>query len=406
MTLGIGGSTAEIELSKLSSMRDGIKPIADSEFHSRIAKLARLMTESDVDACYLDASSSLAYFTGLVLRSSERLHAAIITKTGELYYVVPAFEEQAIRAILRIEAPFYCWQEENNPTDLVISSLSSRFDGNLCLALDEMTPFFTADGLKKSAPNYNITNAAPLTSSCRMEKSEAEIALMQRANDMTIEVHKATARILSEGCCSTDIKNFIDQAHIKVGADGPSTFKIVLFGEASAYPHGVPHPLYLKDGDTVLIDTGTTVEGYNSDITRTYVFGEPSDHQRQIWAIERAAQDAAFSAAVLGDACGNVDQAARKVVVDSGMGPGYQLPGLPHRTGHGIGIDVHEYPYMVKDNIQILKQGMCFSIEPMICIYGSFGVRLEDLAYMDKDGPRWFSQPAYSIDDPFGYEVG
>ena len=198
-----------------------------------------------------------------------------------------------------------------------------------------------------------------------------------------------------------DVQDFIDSCHIACGMDGRSTFRIVLFGEATAYPHGVPYPQTLKEGDMVLIDIGATLHGYNSDITRSYVFGEPTARQEEIWGLEKAAQTAAFEAAQIGAACSAPDDAARRVIEAGGLGPGYQLPGLPHRTGHGVGLDVHEHPYIVKDNDTPLEPGMCFSIEPMICSYGEFGVRLEDHAYIAEDGPRWFTEPSPSIENPF-----
>jgi Xaa-Pro dipeptidase len=226
---------------------------------------------------------------------------------------------------------------------------------------------------------------------------------MQRAKDMTLEVHKAAASILRAGISTTEVEEFIHQAHRRVGATG-SYFCIVLFGPASAFPHGVREPQVLKDGDMVLVDTGCKLHGYISDITRSYVFGTPSERQRTFWNFERAAQLEAFEAARLGAPCESVDAAARRSLEANGLGPDYQLPGLPHRTGHGIGLDIHEGPYLVRGDATPLEPGMCFSNEPMICVPGEFGIRLEDHFYMAEDGPRWFTQPSHSIDDPFGLE--
>ncbi len=228
---------------------------------------------------------------------------------------------------------------------------------------------------------------------------------MQKAKDITLEVHKAAARILAEGMTTTEVEDFITEAHRRLGADGPPGFRIVLFGGPTAYPHGVPYPQALMPGDMVLIDTGAPIEGYTSDITRSYVFGEPSARQREVWNVEKAAQAAAFAAARPGAPCEAVDAAARAVIEGAGFGPGYAVPGLPHRTGHGIGLDVHEWAYLVKGDKTLLAPGMCFSNEPMICIYGEFGVRLEDHFYMTEEGPRWFTQPSHSVDDPFGHEA-
>jgi Xaa-Pro dipeptidase len=218
--------------------------------------------------------------------------------------------------------------------------------------------------------------------------------------DMTLEVHKAVASILYEGISTAEVEAFIDEAHRKVGASG-SYFCIVLFGPDSAYPHGVKTPKNLETGDMVLIDTGCRLLGYVSDITRSYVFGEPSARQREIWSVEKLAQAAAFAAAQPGQACALVDAAAREVLQAHGLGPDYALPGLPHRTGHGIGMDIHEGPYLVRGEQTALATGMCFSNEPMICVPGEFGVRLEDHFYMTPTGPRWFTEPAIAIDQPF-----
>jgi Xaa-Pro dipeptidase len=217
-----------------------------------------------------------------------------------------------------------------------------------------------------------------------------------------LEVHKAAAAILHEGITTTEVTAFIEQAHRKTGAPG-SIFCIVLFGPATAFPHGVKDPQTLKAGDVVLIDTGCKVHDYLSDITRTYVFGEPDDRQRRFWDIEKEAQAAAFAAARLGAPCGEPDRAARRVLNRHGLGPDYTLPGLPHRTGHGIGLDVHEWPYLVGSDETPLDVGMCFSNEPMICIPGEFGIRHEDHFYMTERGPQWFTQPAHTVDDPFGF---
>jgi Xaa-Pro dipeptidase len=234
-----------------------------------------------------------------------------------------------------------------------------------------------------------------------MVKSAGEIALIKHATTMTMEVHKAAARVLHEGVTTTEMQAFINQAHAKLGADPGVIFCSVLFGEATAYPHGVPYPQTLKDGDMVLIDIGCTLHGYQSDITRSYVFGEGTARQREVWNIEKAAELAGFAAAQLGAPCEAVDAAARTVIEDAGFGRDYALPGLPHRTGHGVGLDVHEEPYIVRGDMTPLAVGMCFSDEPTICIYGEFGIRLEDHIYMTEDGPAWVTEPAHSFDDPF-----
>ena len=403
MTTGVGGSTAEAELSRMQPMRDGIAPIDDAERLRRIEKAQHLMREQGIDALYLDVSTNLFYFTGIRLRPSERLHGAIIPAKGDIIYLSPAFEEPKTRELIHFGSDVRCWEEHEDPTALVIDTLRSTGHNSGTLAIDPMTPFFTVDGLRRAGNAFTLANGASITGACRMVKTPAEIALIQHAMNITLEVHKAAARIMQEGITTTEVLAFLQQAHVKLGATLTGS-GIVLFGEPTAYPHGVPYPQTLRRGDMVLIDVGAEIEGYRSDITRSYVFGEPNARQRQIWELEKSAQLAAFAAAQLGAPCEAVDAAARGLIEAAGFGPGYATPGLPHRTGHGIGLDVHEEAYMVKGNHTPLAAGMCFSNEPMICIYGEFGVRLEDHIYMTASGPNWFTQPCHSVNDPFGYD--
>jgi len=401
MTNGIGGSSAPIELAKLKSVRDKAVPIQIEEYLARLQKVRSLMLDSNIDALYLDASSSLRYFTGMHFHASERLHGAILTVSGDLIYVCPAFEKQKVKAGMVVEGEFLLWEEHENPTEAVVETVLLRSKANMSqLAVDPQTPFFIVDGLQKSSSNLTVVNADCLIWPCRQIKSPAEIALLTQAKAITLKVQHSVARILEPGIDTRDVQAFLDAAHIASGMDGRSTFKIVLFGESTAYPHGVPYPQTLVENDMVLIDTGATLHGYNSDITRSYVFGEPNARQREIWELEHAAQQGAFNAAQIGAACSAPDDAARAVITTAGFGPNYQVPGLPHRTGHGVGLDVHEYPYIVKGNDLPLAPGMCFSIEPMICSYGEFGVRLEDHAYITDSGPRWFTEPSESMDNP------
>ncbi len=401
MTTGIGGSSAEKEFSKFNSVREQSEPIAVEEHLLRIGKLRDLMKQNSVDAVYLDATTSLHYFTGLQCYASERLHGAIIS-ADQLFYVCPMFEEEKTRAGMVVEGEFVLWQEHQNPAAAVAECiLKISQPVNPRLAIDDKTPFFTVDGLQKASTKIQIVNGGGLIAECRRIKSYNELSLLKQAKAITLQVQQSAAKILYAGIDTRDVQGFLDDAHIASGMDGRSTFKIVLFGEPTAYPHGVPYPQTLKEGDMVLIDTGATLRGYHSDITRSYVFGEPTDRQREIWQLEQAAQLAAFEAAQIGEPCSAPDLAARKVIEAGGLGPGYQVPGLPHRTGHGVGMDVHEHPYIVKGNDLPLAAGMCFSIEPMICSYGEFGVRLEDHAYISEEGPRWFTEPCGSMDNPF-----
>ena len=403
MTIGVGGSTASTELQGLTSRRDQAIAIDLDEYRQRLEKLCEMMRASSVDAVYLDATTSLRYFTGMQCYASERLHGAIVSSSGELLYVCPTFEEQKTRAGMVVEGDFVLWDEHQDPTAKVAeTALKLTPESHCTLAIDPQTPFFTADRLQRYDSSLLINNGEELVAACRRIKSAAELALLAQAKAITLRVHQAVARILHPGIDTREVQAFLDEAHIACGMDGRSTFKIVLFGEPTAYPHGVPYPQTLAENDMVLIDTGATLHGYNSDITRSYVFGEANARQREIWELEQQAQLAAFNAAQIGAPCSAPDLAAREVIEAAGLGPGYQVPGLPHRTGHGVGLDVHEHPYIVKGNDLALAPGMCFSIEPMICSYGEFGVRLEDHAYIGAEGPCWFTEPSLSMDDPLG----
>jgi len=405
MTVGVGGSTAAAELAILRSMRGDAPPIDVAERAQRIEQAQALMRAAVIDAIWLDVSTSLTYFTGLRLRRSERLHGAVLPARGDLVYLCPAFEEAKLRTMLTLGDKVVVWEEHEDPTALVTDTLRSLGVTRGTVGVDEATQFAAFDGLRRAGNSYEFVNAARITGACRAAKSARELALMQTAKNITLQAHKAVARILHEGITTTEVQAFLVAAHRALGAEGDPPFNIVLFGEATAYPHGVPYPQTLKTGDMVLIDVGAPIDGYSSDITRSYVFGEPNARQRQVWDLEKAAQAAGFAAARLGAPCEAVDAAARAVIEAGGFGPGYATPGLPHRTGHGIGLDVHEGPYLVKGDKTPLAPGMTFSNEPTICIYGEFGVRLEDHFYMTENGPRWFTQPAHSVDDPFGYET-
>ena len=400
MVKGVGGSSFEAELARMTPMAAGAVPIAVPEYQARIARAQALMREQGIDALYLDTSTNLRYFTGIELKPTERLHGAVIPARGGIAYLSPAFEEPKTRELIRFGADVRCWEEHEDPTALVIDTVRSMGIDSGTIALDPATPFFTADGLRRAGNSFGFQSATSVTAACRQVKSPAEVALMQAAMDITMTVHEATARCLGPGMGTAEVQGFIDAAHKKLG--GVPASRAVQFGEATAYPHGVPYAQTLADGDMVLVDIGCFVEGYRSDITRTYVYGEPTPRQREIWELELRAQWAGFNAAKPGAPCHAVDDAARGEIVAAGFGPGYKVPGLPHRTGHGIGMDVHEEAFMVRGNTTPIAPGMCFSIEPMICIYGEFGVRLEDIVTMTEAGPRWFTQPCGSGADPFG----
>ncbi|KZN67597.1 M24 family metallopeptidase [Pseudoalteromonas luteoviolacea] len=401
---GIGFQTKQAALDSLNNMTAGTAPIAAEEFTARMERAQSYMRAHNIDALYLNAGTNLKYFTGLSWSASERLVGAILPAHGQVRFIAPFFELGTINEYQIIKGEIHAWQEEESPYLLVGEALKTMgIAQTATLAIDESTAFFTVDGIANANSELNIINGHHVTAHCRMHKSDSEIALIQRAMDMTLEVHKAAASILHEGISTTEVEEFIELAHQKVGATG-NYFCIVLFGKASSFPHGVKDPQTLKQGDVVLIDTGCKLHGYLSDITRTYVYGEATERQKTMWQHEKTAQARAFEAAQIGATCGDVDYAARSYLASQNLGPDYQLPGCPHRTGHGIGLDIHELPYLVKGNPQPLAPGMCFSNEPMLVIPDEFGIRLEDHFYMTEHGPKWFTEPSHSIDDPFGID--
>jgi len=398
--------SASDALARLGDRTAGAQPIEASEHEARLAALTQAMADAQLDAVYLHGGSNLLYFTGTIWHPSERLVGALVTADGRLHYLAPHFELGTLEQRMVIAGPVALWHEHESPYTLLRKTLGALGLNRGRLGLDPASPFFLAEGVREAvAGDFTLVDAGPTIQACRGCKSASEIALMQRAKEMTLEAHIAAASILKPGIVTTEVEEFLHQAHRKLGAPGGSSFCIVLFGEATAYPHGVPHPQTLQEGDMVLIDTGATLHGYHSDITRSYVFGEPTARQREIWLLEQAAQAAAFEAAQPGAPCSAPDAAARVVIEAAGLGPDYQVPGLPHRTGHGVGMDVHENPYIVKGNDLTLQPGMCFSIEPMICSYGEFGVRLEDHAYITAEGPRWFTPPSPSLEQPFACQA-
>lgn len=386
-------------MDQLKSMTNDIVPITVAERETRIEKAQRLMVENKIEALLLDAGTSMKYFTGISWWPSERTMVAIIPAKGEVKYVSPGFEADRLRQLIKIGKEVRTWEEHESPYLQIANAFKDYGIRNGNIGIEERLRFFLFDGVKKEASHLNYVSGDPVTVPCRLIKSSAELALMQRANDITIEAHRMMVSMLYEGMTPGDFSKLAAEAHSRLGASGGTG---VNFGEASAYPHGSIAPQKLKKGDIVLMDGGCSVGDYSSDISRTVVFGaEPTKRQREIWDLEKKSQAAGFAAARLGDPCENVDIAARKVLEDAGFGPGYKVPGCPHRTGHGIGMDGHEWGNMVLGNKLPLQVGMCFSVEPTISIYGEFGVRLEDCAYMTEEGPKWFSKPSPAIDMPF-----
>jgi Xaa-Pro dipeptidase len=385
----------------LPNYRHAAQPITVAEHQHRIDQMQQQMARQGVDTLLLTAGASLRYLTGVDWHMLERFTGALLPANGDPVFLVPAFEAPRLRRKSPLDLPFLTWQEDESPYDKSAQLLRDWGHATGRLAIDEQAPYFVAHALGRAAPQLTLLSAESLVGQARMLKSPAEVALIQQAMQLTLHVHRLAAQQLRPGITNGEVVEFLHRAHLAGGSDGGSTFAIVAFGEETAYPHGPSGPQRLQEGDMVLIDTGCQLHGYHADLTRTYVFGNPTARQREVWEIEHAAQAAAFEAVRIGQPCGSIDDAARAVLQKHGYGPDYQTPGLPHRTGHGIGLEIHERPYFVRGNEQPLQPGMCGSIEPMLCLYGEVGVRLEDHFVIEESGPRWFTNPSRAVDDPF-----
>lgn len=384
---------------KLSRMTDGIVPISLDERRARIEKARRLMRENKIDAIFLEPGSSMFYYTGMRWSTSERMFAVVIPARGEIAWVCPTFEEERARELIKIGSDIRTWEEDESPYQRVAEIFRDRGIRTGNVGVEERVRFFLFDGIRKVTPGARFISATPVTAGGRMFKSPAEIALLQRANDITLVAYRAAHETIYEGMRQDEFAGNCAAAFRALGVTGGI---FCSFGKYTAFPHGSSTPQKLREGDIVLMDGGGDLEGYQSDITRMFVFGKPSERQRDIWNLERKSQDAGFAAARVGSPCEAVDAAARKVITDAGFGPDYKVPGLPHRTGHGIGLDGHEWTNFVRGNKTLIQPGMCFSDEPTIAIYGEFGIRLEDCLYMTEGGPRFFTTQSPSIDQPFG----
>ncbi len=325
---------------------------------------------------------------------------ALIPAEGEPLIVTPFFEEPSVRETLAVPATVRVWQEDENALAIAAGWLrEKKLDGGVA-GIEETTRYFIVERLAKAAPHLVIRPGADVARQCRMIKTPREIALMQLATDITIAAYRHTYKEVQAGMTPKDIAAIMNSATAALG--GQVEFSLVLIGPASAYPHGSRQPQVVREGEVVLMDCGCTVLGYQSDISRTFVFGEPTKHQRDVWETVHRGQEIALAAAQLGAPAGSVDDAVRRFYESKGYGPGYKTPGLTHRTGHGIGLDGHEPVNLVHGEATPLAPGMCFSDEPVLYIPGAFGVRLEDCFHMTETGPKWFSTPPPSIDQPFG----
>jgi len=387
-------------IEKLKPLAKPVVPITPEERKHRIAGAQELMAKQRIDAIFMEGTASSFYFTGMRWGQSERTFGLLIPAKGPIAYVCPKFEEDRARELINpaFGDEVRCWEEHESPYKLIVDIVRARGVKHRRIGMEERVRFFIADGVRREAPGFEIVDATPVTAGMRMHKSPSEIALMQYASDVTIEAYKATFATVRDGMSQTEFSANLSAAFRKLGYSGGA---LVLVGKYSAIPHGSIKPQVIREGDVLLVDGGTSVEGYASDITRTIVVGKANARQTTIWNLEKQAQDAAFAAIRIGATCESVDAAARSVIENAGFGKNYGLPGLPHRTGHGIGLEGHEWTNFVRGNKTPIAPGMCFSDEPTIAIPGEFGIRLEDCLYIGEDGPHFFSKQSSAIDKPF-----
>jgi Xaa-Pro dipeptidase len=391
-------ASAEPDTSDLQNITGDVMPISVAERRGRIDRACRLMRERRIDAILIEPGASLVYFTGVEWRRSERLTAAVLFANGDVLIVTPFFEEPSVRETLAIPANVRVWQEDEDPIALVAQALQERGSAAGTIGVEETVRFFVADGLNKLLPSLKVVSANPIVRGCRMIKTQAEIALMRKATDITIAAYRWVWPRIKLGMTPHDIGALMNAATVKLG--GVPEFSLVLLGEAAAYPHGSHKPQRVREGEVVLMDCGCTVQGYQSDVSRTFVPGKAPDAVRRVWDTVHEGQQIAFRTARNGVPAGQVDDVVRAFYERRGFGPRYHLPGLSHRTGHGIGLDGHEPVNLVHDEQTLLTPGMCFSDEPGLYLPGKFGVRLEDCFYMTENGPAWFSTPPTSLEEP------
>jgi Xaa-Pro dipeptidase len=397
VTATLAGAAGQDHARKLKSLSTAAQPISAEEHRARLEKLQSLMQPHNTAALLVEAGSSLEYFTGVRWWRSERTTAALIPAQGQPVIVTPFFEEPSIRETLRVSADVRPWKEDESPFELLGSALQGLPAG--ALAVEPTTRFFILDRLTRAANNKrDVTAGDELVRACRLIKSPAELALMQTANDVTLAAIRQVHGSVRAGMRNAEILNLMIATTEQLG--GQHEFTLVLLNEASAFPHGSVQPQTLREGSVVLIDSGCTVHGYQSDISRSWVFGHASSRQREVWNTVKRGQEIALETAKPGVPAGAVDRAVRAYYEQLGWSRDYGLPGLSHRTGHGIGLDGHEPPYLVRSDTTVLEAGMCFSDEPGLYIPGEFGIRLEDCWYMTDAGPKLFTPLARSLEQP------
>ena len=389
-------------IAALKSRKEEAKPITREERAQRWERARQLMAENALSAILLMEGTSLNYFTGIRWWGGERTFALVLPQKGSPFYVSPAFEEgrareQIANAPEGTDPDVRIWNEDQSPYDRIAQGLRDRSIATGKIGIEENVRFVFADAITKAASQATITSATPVTAGCRMIKSPHEIALMRLAAQVTLAAYEAAYGALKDGMTQPQVEESVRKAHGQLGFIGGADVQV---GEFSAFPHGSVIPQVVHQGTIVLMDGGCTVDGYASDITRTYVLGKASDKMKTVFDIVHRAQSAALAAARPGVECGSIDAAARKVVTDGGYGPDYKY--FTHRLGHGMGMDGHEWPYLVRGNKTKLQSNMTTSDEPGIYIRGEFGIRLEDDMHITDNGAELFTPQSPSLEDPFG----
>lgn len=389
-------------IARLKSRKNEATPITVEERRQRQEQARKLMSEGGIDAIVLMAGTSLQYFSGIRWWGGERMFALVLPAKGNAFYVCPAFEEGRAREQIAkspdaASADVRTWQEDESPYERLAQGLKERGIATGKIGIEETIKFVFVEGIAKASPQSGITSATPVTAGCRMIKSAHEIALMRLASQVTLSVYEAVYHSLREGMTQGDVSALVDNAYERTGFPGDAS---VMVDEFTAFPHGSNTPQVLREGSIIMLDDGCAVDGYQSDITRTFTLGKASDKMKQVFDIVHRAQSAALAAARPGAECGSVDTAARKIITDAGYGPDYKY--FTHRLGHGLGMDGHEWPYLVRGNPMKLQANITTSNEPGIYIRGEFGLRLEDDMHITENGAELFTPQSLSLEDPFG----
>jgi Xaa-Pro dipeptidase len=403
-TSAFASSTKESQSNSqvLKDITKDIAGITSAEREARIIKAQQLMQQMNISALIIEPGAAMDYFSGIQWWRSERLTALVIPQQGKVAVVCPFFEEPSIQESLAIDGDIRVWQEHESPFERIKQILADRGISLTkgTIGFENSVRYFVQHGVMSLLSTLQHVSAEPVTRGCRMFKSHHELQLMHKANEVTLLAYSEVYSKLEVGMTSAQVKSLMSNAQATLGGKG--AWNMALIDQASAFPHGSKKKHLIKEGSIVLMDCGCNVHGYQSDISRTFVVGEPTNRQRDVWQTVRTGQKIAFEQAQIGNAAGTVDDAVRKYYQAQGFGPDYKLPGLSHRTGHGIGMEGHESVNFVHGEQEKLTVGMCFSNEPGIYIPGEFGVRLEDCIYMTDKGPQWFTIPPDSLDSPLG----